>query len=58
MGLGTRYFFAVVWSWAVVLSYSHYHQGAYLENYGLIFLEYLILGGFTWWNIRQKPATT
>ncbi len=45
LSIGTRYFFPVIWSGVVVLSYSHYHRGAYLEQYGYIALEYLLLAG-------------
>lgn len=37
------YLFALVWSGTVVLSYSHYQHGAFVEQKGLIALEYLLV---------------
>ncbi|MGB1032274.1 MAG: glycosyltransferase 87 family protein [Flavobacteriales bacterium] len=36
----------VVWSCVVVLSYSHYSNGGFQENYWLIVLEYLLVFAF------------
>lgn len=37
------YLFALVWSGTVVLSYSHYQHGAFVEQKGLIALEYALV---------------
>lgn len=42
----THWRFAVIWTGVVALSYSHYKNNAYLENYTLIALEYSILWVF------------
>jgi hypothetical protein len=39
----TRWRYALVWSGVVVLSYSHYWNGNFEENYVLIGLEYVIV---------------
>ncbi len=38
-----RWRFPLVWTGLVALSYSHYHAGAFNEQYGLIVLEYGLL---------------
>lgn len=38
-----RWRFPLVWTGLAVLSYSHYHDGAFTERYGLIALEYGLL---------------
>jgi len=53
LGLFTRWRFAALWSGLVGLSYSHYAGGAYLEKFGLITLEYTLLWGFIFWEIRK-----
>jgi alpha-1,6-mannosyltransferase len=39
----TQFRFAILWSGMAILSYSHYSNNAFLENYWLIFVEYLVL---------------
>jgi len=43
LSLLTTWRFPIFWSGLVVLSYSHYAQGASAENYALIGLEYVLL---------------
>lgn len=47
----TRYRFALLWSGAVILSYSHYMDGVFKEKYGLIALEYLVVYGAILWEL-------
>ncbi|MDX1912217.1 MAG: hypothetical protein SFV22_12055 [Saprospiraceae bacterium] len=57
LSLLTRWRFPIVWSGLIVLSYSHYENGGFQENYTLIALEYLVLWvflGWEWWNMRNK----
>jgi hypothetical protein len=39
----TRYRYALAWSGLVFLSYSAYQTDAYLENYWLITIEYVVV---------------
>ena len=55
LGLLTRWHFAVIWSGAVALSYSHYANGAFQENYWLIALEYVLVVG-AWMLERRARA--
>ncbi len=56
LGLLANWWFPLVWSGLIVLSYSHYAGGGSVENYGLIGLEYgllwLFLLGEWWWRRR------
>ncbi len=42
----TRWRYAIVWSGAAMLSYSHYQGGGFQEQYGFIITEYFLLFGF------------
>jgi len=53
LSLLTHWRFAVVWSGLAALSYSHYQGGGMQENYGLICLEYALLWGFFFWEVRR-----
>ncbi len=44
----------IVWSGLIMLSYSHYDQNKYLENYPLILLEYLLFSLFLIWECRRR----
>lgn len=53
--------YPVVWTYLVVLSYSHYDGGGYQEKYGLIAMEYLLLLSWMWveWKyISPKKSVT
>ncbi|MDP4586790.1 MAG: hypothetical protein NWS86_01310 [Flavobacteriales bacterium] len=57
----TKWRFAALWSFLAVLSYSHYANGGFKENYLLIGLEYGALAlfiGFTFFASRSKIKTT
>ena len=61
LAVGSRWRFAVVWSGATVLSYSHYAGGGFRENYGLLALEYALVWGCLAWEIwtfarAKRPA--
>jgi alpha-1,6-mannosyltransferase len=56
LSLFTPYRFTALWSGLVVLSYSHYHLGAFRENYFLIALEYLAVGVFGYLEWRRYDA--
>lgn len=47
-------FFPMVWSGMVMLSYSHYAHGAFLEQKGLIALEYMVVLGFLIWDYVRR----
>lgn len=50
--------YPVVWTYLVVLSYSHYEGGGFNENYWLIAAEYILLFAFMAWEFsikRQYP---
>ena len=49
--------FPVLWSGLVVLSYSHYNDGLFEENYALIALEYIVLAFFMLFEIKQQFPT-
>ncbi len=49
LSLFTPIRFMQIWSLVVVLSYSHYQNGVFIEKYSLIALEYLAVGvGLIW----------
>ncbi|HRI58198.1 MAG TPA: hypothetical protein PK228_00665, partial [Saprospiraceae bacterium] len=50
IGLLTKWRFPLVWTGLVALSYSHYADGHFQENYWLIALEYSILWAFILWE--------
>ena len=60
LSLFTHWRFMLVWSGLAALSYSHYQDGEYQEQYALIVLEYVLLWAFFLWEcwriFVQKPA--
>lgn len=44
---------ALVWSGVVVLSYSHYADGLFQENYWLIAAEYAVVWLALFWDVRK-----
>jgi alpha-1,6-mannosyltransferase len=51
LGSLTRFRFVMIWSGMAILSYSHYANGVFLEQYWWIVLEYLVvLGWFVYEN--------
>jgi hypothetical protein len=47
----TNYRFVVLWSWAVVLTYSAYQTFPYSENLWLVAIEYCLVSGWITWEI-------
>jgi alpha-1,6-mannosyltransferase len=52
----TRYKFPIVWSAAVILSYSAYGLNDFSENLWLVALEYTVVIGFAVWEIFQRTT--
>ncbi|MBW6481637.1 MAG: mannosyltransferase [Vicingaceae bacterium] len=51
----TKYRFALVWSFSVILSYSAYSNNQFNENLWIVALEYLlVLGWFIWEMVVRK----
>lgn len=50
--------FPIVWTWTAFFSYSHYENGAFLEQKGWIAAEYLLVGLFLIRDIRAVRAAT
>ncbi len=52
----SKYRFALVWSFAVILSYSAYANNQFNENLWLVGLEYLLVLGWLFWEmvVRKK----
>jgi len=53
----TKYRFPLVWSFTIVLSYSFYKNEAFINNYWLIFIEYLLVFGFLIWEVFLHKKT-
>ncbi len=57
----TKYKFAIVWSFMVMLSYSAYGKDGFDENLWLVALEYIMVIGIAVWEIllsqKLKPNT-
>lgn len=51
--LFTPYRFPIIWSVGVMLSYSAYGPEGFEENYWLIGLEYLVVIGWAYWELRN-----
>ena len=48
------YRFALIWSGMALLSYAAYQTEAYIENLWLVAIEYVMVFGFLWWEIKKK----
>jgi len=51
LSIFTTYRFPLVWSFTIILSYSFYKNEAFINNYWLIFIEYVLVFGFMIWEI-------
>jgi alpha-1,6-mannosyltransferase len=62
LGILSQRIYPVIWTFLVVLSYSHYASGRFEENYGLIITEYVLLCAwmvFEWrWRARTRMIYT
>jgi hypothetical protein len=56
LGLFSKWRFPVFWTGLVALSYSHYEDGFFQENYWLIALEYSALYGFILWEVFSPKS--
>ncbi|MCB9334027.1 MAG: hypothetical protein H6574_23485 [Lewinellaceae bacterium] len=56
LGLLTTWRYPIVWTGVAMLSYSHYADGGFKENFGLIALEYLVLLVFATWEFMRTPV--
>ncbi|MBT3587725.1 MAG: mannosyltransferase [Flavobacteriaceae bacterium] len=54
----TKYNFPVIWSLAVILSYTAYGVDGFSENLYLVALEYLLVIGFFIWELIQLRKET
>ena len=57
LGVFTKYRFALVWSFAVILSYSAYSNNQFNENLYLVGLEYLLVIGWFVWVVFNRKKT-
>jgi len=48
----TPYYFPVVWSFFIFLTYAGYHSDGYLENLWLVSLEYLCVAGYLIYELK------
>ncbi len=53
LSLGTGWRWPLLWSGLAALSYSHYAEGRFQENFGLIAVEYSALWAFLLWEILR-----
>lgn len=51
LSIFTKYRFPLVWSFSIILSYSFYKNEAFINNFSLIFIEYVLVFGFMIWEI-------
>jgi hypothetical protein len=61
LSLFTRYRFVLVWTALIPLTYIHYWQGAFAENYAIIALEYGVVACLILWEVgyrlpQQEPG--
>lgn len=57
LGCFTTYKYSIIWTSVVVLSYYAYSQNPYLENLIFVFIEYLILFVFMFWEYQKKSKS-
>lgn len=58
LGIISMRAYPVVWTFLVYLSYSHYKDGGFQENYLLIATEYVILIGWIMWESKTRNYQT
>jgi alpha-1,6-mannosyltransferase len=52
----TSYRFTLLWSYLIGLSYISYHSGVFQENFYLIFIEYLLVFSFLFYEVYSKRS--
>ncbi len=52
----TNFRFPMIWSALICLTYINYSYGAYFENLWVVGFEYLVVFGFMFYEILQKPS--
>ena len=52
----TKYRFAVIWSFAIILSYQAYANTPWRENLWFVSLEYIIVYSFLTWELMYKKT--
>jgi|TARA_R110000782_G_scaffold236819_3_gene322995 alpha-1,6-mannosyltransferase len=52
----TKYRFALVWSFAVILSYSAYSNNQFKENLWLVVIEYLLVISWLVWEVFNRKS--
>jgi len=56
LSIFTKYRFPLVWSFTIILSYSFYKNEAFINNYWLIFIEYVLVFGMMIWEILNNKS--
>lgn len=58
LGILSMRIYPLIWTFLVFISYSHYMDGGFQENYFLIAMEYILLGAWIlWeWQTRKRQA--
>ena len=51
LSIFTTYRFPLVWSFTIILSYSFYKNELFINNYWLVFIEYVLVTGVMFWEI-------
>lgn len=54
LSIFTHYRFPLVWSFTIILSYSFYKNETFINNYWLVFIEYILVFGFMAWEILNR----
>ena len=53
----TKYRYAIIWSFVIILSYQAYANIPWKENLWFVGIEYLIVYGFLFWEVfKEKPS--
>lgn len=58
LGILSGYRYPIAWSFLVFFSYSAYGIGTVEENHWIIAIEYLVLLGLAFWEVRKKAVRT
>lgn len=58
LGILSMRIYPMVWTFLVFISYSHYMDGGFRENYFLIATEYILLGSWIIWEWQTRKRQT